>query len=131
YVFDARVLTQLRAPRACTVEECAQREICTHDPRFGLVEHRPAVRHADRPTSARAFCIEQLELRVRFRQRVRGTLRRIADELDESVELEHLRPRVPLELAPSLRSEEHTSELQSRGQLVCRLLLERKKSRSA
>src|SRR5439155_23982736 len=29
-----------------------------------------------------------------------------------------------------LRSEEHTSELQSRGQLVCRLLLEKKKSES-
>src|SRR5690625_6561852 len=27
--------------------------------------------------------------------------------------------------APNLRSEEHTSELQSRGQLVCRLLLEK------
>src|SRR5690625_4349183 len=27
----------------------------------------------------------------------------------------------------SLRAEEHTSELQSRGQLVCRLLLEKKK----
>src|SRR5690625_7706840 len=30
-------------------------------------------------------------------------------------------------LAPDLRSEEHTSELQSRGHLVCRLLLEKKK----
>src|SRR5690625_6518933 len=29
-----------------------------------------------------------------------------------------------------LRSEEHTSELQSRGHLVCRLLLEKKKKRS-
>src|SRR5690625_6093926 len=29
--------------------------------------------------------------------------------------------------APSPRSEEHTSELQSRGHLVCRLLLEKKK----
>src|SRR5690625_6259583 len=28
------------------------------------------------------------------------------------------------------RSEEHTSELQSRGQLVCRLLLEKKKKRT-
>src|SRR5690625_6818405 len=28
------------------------------------------------------------------------------------------------------RSEEHTSELQSRGHLVCRLLLEKKKTRS-
>src|SRR2546430_13579697 len=30
-------------------------------------------------------------------------------------------------LAPSLRSEEHTSELQSQSNLVCRLLLEKKK----
>src|SRR5439155_18513309 len=29
---------------------------------------------------------------------------------------------------PLLRSEEHTSELQSRGHLVCRLLLEKKKT---
>src|SRR5215510_4528179 len=29
---------------------------------------------------------------------------------------------------PHLRSEEHTSELQSRGHLVCRLLLEKKKT---
>src|SRR5206468_11617674 len=29
--------------------------------------------------------------------------------------------------APNLRSEEHTSELQSRSDLVCRLLLEKKK----
>src|SRR5439155_4764954 len=30
---------------------------------------------------------------------------------------------------PTWRSEEHTSELQSRGHLVCRLLLEKKKER--
>src|SRR5439155_19977009 len=30
---------------------------------------------------------------------------------------------------PPTRSEEHTSELQSRGHLVCRLLLEKKKKR--
>src|SRR2546422_4652544 len=32
-----------------------------------------------------------------------------------------------LDLAPLIRSEEHTSELQSRLHLVCRLLLEKKK----
>src|SRR5437870_8416400 len=32
-------------------------------------------------------------------------------------------------LARVLRSEEHTSELQSRGHLVCRLLLEKKKKK--
>src|SRR3712207_8228181 len=37
----------------------------------------------------------------------------------------HLRPRVR---APRPRSEEHTSELQSRQYLVCRLLLEKKKN---
>src|SRR5690625_7045947 len=31
-------------------------------------------------------------------------------------------------LAENIRSEEHTSELQSRGHLVCRLLLEKKKT---
>src|SRR2546428_2645585 len=35
--------------------------------------------------------------------------------------------RVGLEVLPDQRSEEHTSELQSRSDLVCRLLLEKKK----
>src|SRR3712207_7051101 len=35
--------------------------------------------------------------------------------------------RAPLFLRPAFRSEEHTSELQSRQYLVCRLLLEKKK----
>src|SRR5688572_31318284 len=34
-----------------------------------------------------------------------------------------------LRLASTLRSEEHTSELQSQSNLVCRLLLEKKKNR--
>src|SRR5699024_11238466 len=37
------------------------------------------------------------------------------------------RPRAPVFL--SIRSEEHTSELQSRFDLVCRLLLEKKKQK--
>src|SRR3712207_7473351 len=35
------------------------------------------------------------------------------------------------ELTPVLRSEQHTSELQSRQYLVCRLLLEKKKNTAA
>src|SRR5690625_7911178 len=35
----------------------------------------------------------------------------------------------PAERGRGLRSEEHTSELQSRGHLVCRLLLEKKKQK--
>src|SRR5438132_14170647 len=34
-----------------------------------------------------------------------------------------------LDLFPSVRSEEHTSELQSHSDLVCRLLLEKKKKK--
>src|SRR5207253_9180544 len=45
------------------------------------------------------------------------------------------RPRPPASSSPSPcwsapRSEEHTSELQSRGQLVCRLLPEKKKQKT-
>src|SRR5258706_7048575 len=36
-----------------------------------------------------------------------------------------------IEMSPEMRSEEHTSELQSLTNLVCRLLLEKKKHRPA
>src|SRR5258707_11722259 len=42
----------------------------------------------------------------------------------------HGRLKPQLRLQPSMRSEEHTSELQSRQYLVCRLLLEKKKKKS-
>src|SRR5207253_9339103 len=46
------------------------------------------------------------------------------------VTLGHPRPQVTkLFWITTLRSEEHTSELQSRGHLVCRLLLEKKKKK--
>src|SRR5699024_11761233 len=40
-----------------------------------------------------------------------------------------LRMDVEVEIVPGVRSEEHTSELQSRFDLVCRLLLEKKKKK--
>src|SRR5690606_41791481 len=42
--------------------------------------------------------------------------------------LEHVRPLFTDQPAQHERSEEHTSELQSRENLVCRLLLEKKKT---
>src|SRR2546429_1771757 len=42
--------------------------------------------------------------------------------------LTHLLPYLEEDDLPARRSEEHTSELQSRLHLVCRLLLEKKKS---
>src|SRR3712207_8993675 len=41
----------------------------------------------------------------------------------------HSVPAFPRDLETTVRSEEHTSELQSRQYLVCRLLLEKKKKR--
>src|SRR5206468_8760425 len=38
---------------------------------------------------------------------------------------------VPIEISIGTRSEEHTSELQSRSDLVCRLLLEKQKKQRA
>src|SRR3712207_8766542 len=54
-------------------------------------------------------------------------LRRI--NLLETSELPHTRPLSTLGTDVVLRSEEHTSELQSRQYLVCRLLLEKKKKK--
>src|SRR2546422_4618902 len=63
-----------------------------------------------------------------FRSRVgRGLrVRRARQQLQRvPVERDHVRER--RQSATHLRSEEHTSELQSRLHLVCRLLLEKKK----
>src|SRR5690606_39928071 len=56
--------------------------------------------------------IRQLQRRAQHRQRLR--------RLGETLELPGRGQRI--------RSEEHTSELQSREKLVCRLLIEKKKS---
>src|SRR3712207_8553606 len=57
------------------------------------------------------------DVRVPVRARARGPC----------PQLHHRRRRRAPEAATGLRSEEHTSELQSRQYLVCRLLLEKKK----
>src|SRR2546422_4925162 len=57
------------------------------------------------------------------RQRER---RRVGAELGDL----HRRPQQLLTVGSSPRSEEHTSELQSRLHLVCRLLLEKKKKKA-
>src|SRR5258707_5646343 len=54
-----------------------------------------------------------------------------AGRLGEKVFISEIWRRVGRQVAPTLpdaRSEEHTSELQSRQYLVCRLLLEKKKN---
>src|SRR3712207_7577210 len=53
-----------------------------------------------------------------------ATVERMAGHLRVLLEAVTASPGTPLAALPLLRSEEHTSELQSRQYLVCRLLLE-------
>src|SRR3712207_7376817 len=69
----------------------------------------------DRGPARRAVTADPLERR-------RPELKGVAQHVDVRVP-----PGDELPVAPDPRSEEHTSELQSRQYLVCRLLLEKKK----
>src|SRR2546421_3667916 len=51
----------------------------------------------------------------------------VTDEIDEPMS-NHVRRQIAAPDKEEGRSEEHTSELQSRSDLVCRLLLEKKKT---
>src|SRR2546427_6623440 len=54
-----------------------------------------------------------------------------SSQASPSVSLLKMKPNSSLILAKAARSEEHTSELQSQSNLVCRLLLEKKKNKNA
>src|SRR5258707_7925034 len=60
-------------------------------------------------------------------ERAGQRLARRPSEADADRREQHDRVRKPVDRLPMWRSEEHTSELQSRQYLVCRLLLEKKK----
>src|SRR5207247_5341117 len=71
---------------------------------------------------------EALRLRGRdglYQRKSRMNCRECVEHLYEFLDRE-LTPEVEREIREHLRSEEHTSELQSRVDLVCRLLLEKK-----
>src|SRR5437868_15416765 len=69
-----------------------------------------------RPPRSTLFPYTTLFRSSRWLSRIRAILRRT--------------PPPPWSSTTSLRSEEHTSELQSRFDLVCRLLLEKKKKKT-
>src|SRR5690625_5755433 len=104
----------------------------------GTVDYGPGPLHA--PTT-----VEALQALVARSRRIRALGTRhsfstIAASDAELVTLEHLPATIDFDITArtvrvsagvrygELRSEEHTSELQSRGHLVCRLLLEKKKN---
>src|SRR5699024_11472882 len=78
-------------------------------------------------TSGHTFTLQGLEQDFG----VSRTVAREAVRVLESMRLVVSRPRTGVRVRPREdRSEEHTSELQSRFELVCRLLLEKKKAMS-
>src|SRR5690625_5077012 len=95
----------------------------------GTVDYGPGPLHAPRSVAelqdlvARSPRIRALGTRHSFST--------IAASDAELVTLEHLPATIDFDITARTvrRSEEHTSELQSRGHLVCRLLLEKKKRR--
>src|SRR5207249_6350509 len=74
-----------------------------------------------RPTSRRMYGASEEPVQVR-----RSETTRLTTPSAATGPLARVRPTIRVKL-PGLRSEEHTSELQSRFDLVCRLLLEKKK----
>src|SRR5688572_32101580 len=64
----------------------------------------------------------RIELNINFREQTARQLR-----IAVAAGTTHMRSGVDIDTDGKLRSEEHTSELQSQSNLVCRLLLEKKK----
>src|SRR2546428_2823724 len=98
------------------------REQARRQPRAGATLRLPRLRGGRSADPPRAMGARGAHASARAR-RALGTDRRRGRVAPE-------RKREP-PAHPSHRSEEHTSELQSRSDLVCRLLLEKKKEKSA
>src|SRR5690625_6986127 len=79
-------------------------------------DRRTAADAADRPVGARPPLMSQSQS---LRSRVSESVRR-PEFINDLLQI------LKCVVAATARSEEHTSELQSRGHLVCRLLLEKK-----
>src|SRR5258707_8700465 len=111
-VFIASAITNVATPAATPITENAVTRRSTAG-RYGDRKYRLATNHSN-------FMLNSSGLRplLRIRWRLRPQLREQNDVTDGG--------RVRKEHRQAVRSEEHTSELQSRQYLVCRLLLEKK-----
>src|SRR5687768_18282677 len=91
-------------------------------PRSTLFPYTTLFRSADDADGAFERRAVDAAARLRYRRRCTGLVR--LTRATAAV----LRTGLPERVVERLRSEEHTSELQSRLHLVCRLLLEKKKN---
>src|SRR5205814_8383353 len=102
--------------------------ICPSPPRSPLFPYTTLFRSRE-PRGDGGTIREHGDRRVAHGGDGRGELLEEPRELELHPEGPQLRP-VGLDAAGGLRSEEHTSELQSLRHLVCRLLLEKKKKKT-
>src|SRR5439155_24062584 len=109
---------------------------CSYGTPLGLITNRPAARSTPdtlpnvsvtRPLSTSAWFARWTRSHSSLATRLTTALVRAAGAAASSAMAGHPAPR-RLRRSCRARSEEHTSELQSRGHLVCRLLLEKKKT---
>src|SRR5690349_23709356 len=99
-----------------------------HPPRSTLFPYTTLFRSRPGGIERRARPADQLAAHDEAEQRHDHGADRLATNVREWRE-RHLAAAVRGRIAERVRSEEHTSELQSRRDLVCRLLLEKKKNR--
>src|SRR3712207_7638700 len=92
-----------------------------------LLGRQVAVKQVLPPPTADETVIAQQRQRALREGRIAARLSHLHAVAVYDVALEDGAPWLVMEYLPSRRSEEHTSELQSRQYLVCRLLLEKKK----
>src|SRR5690606_39951186 len=119
---------------------CGPRRSCRHHGSLRGFDKQPfTIEHqlTDRIMDVREREVGGLLLeagRVLWRPAARQFLHRADIEIavvEVALQLRHQPREETAVLADAVRSEEHTSELQSRENLVCRLLLEKKKTRIA
>src|SRR5690625_7090679 len=106
----------------------ASRAFADHGPRWGVLnlDAHFDLREEERPTSGTPFAQIAAAEREAGRALDYAVLG-IAESSNTAVLFERARALGVRWMTDLERSEEHTSELQSRGHLVCRLLLENKK----
>src|SRR5687768_18181611 len=95
-------------------------------PRRSNIAKRSRAEKTSRPESSRSCATIETSRTARRNATHRGDSMQEMDQRDREL-LGALQAEIPLVSTPFARSEEHTSELQSRLHLVCRLLLEKKK----
>src|SRR2546427_6975963 len=82
-----------------------------------------------RPPRSTLFPYTTLFRSLRYLGEAQHLVRRLAGEVGRTEDRAVFADREAYVIGAILRSEEHTSELQSQSNLVCRLLLEKKKKR--